>query len=400
MKKAKRLSAILLAIIIMLTTALSAPVSAFAKTGYWVDMNVAKVNIENLKDYIYYYGDIDTDGNEYIGYTYYGSTTENNYYITYMNNSDVLKFEGFLGDNGYVSLYYNYYDLNTSVQIAFPDAGLKARVTFDCTEYYYQDLIFDIVDSYGNLTYSEIQEFSNLYLQASVEGWDNCLIDNTPYRLRNIGFNSLCDHQLSTSYNAATFSKDGKKVSYCYECGYHEDTDYAAIGKITLSKTKYVYDGKVKKPSVSVKDNNGKKISASNYTVKYQSGRKNVGKYSVKITFVNGKYKGSKTLYFTIVPKSTTISKVTASKKAFTVKWKKQSTQTTGYQIQYSTSSKFKGAKTVTITKNKTTSKKISKLKAKKKYYVRVRTYKTVKVNGKNTKIYSGWSKVKTVKTK
>ena len=43
-----------------------------------------------------------------------------------------------------------------------------------------------------------------------------------------------------------------------------------------------------------------------------------------------------------------------------------KATQTTGYQIQYSTSSKFKGAKTVTITKNKTTSKKISKLKAKK----------------------------------
>ena len=73
-----------------------------------------------------------------------------------------------------------------------------------------------------------------------------------------------------------------------------------------------------------------------------------------------------------------------------------KATQTTGYQLQYSTSSKFKGAKTVTITKNKTTSKKISKLKAKKKYYVRVRTYKTV---GK-TKYYSSWSKVKSVKTK
>ena len=54
----------------------------------------------------------------------------------------------------------------------------------------------------------------------------------------------------------------------------------------------------------------------------------------------------------------------------------------------------------MTVSKNKTTSKKISKLKAKKKYYVRVRTYKTVKVNGKNTKIYSSWSKAKTVKTK
>ena len=79
------------------------------------------------------------------------------------------------------------------------------------------------------------------------------------------------------------------------------------------------------------------------------------------------------------------------------VKWKKKTTQVTGYQIQYSTDKNFKkGNKTVTVSKNKTTSKTISKLKAKKKYYVRVRTYKTV--NGK--KYYSGWTKAKTVTTK
>ncbi|MDD7699339.1 MAG: fibronectin type III domain-containing protein, partial [Spirochaetia bacterium] len=85
------------------------------------------------------------------------------------------------------------------------------------------------------------------------------------------------------------------------------------------------------------------------------------------------------------------------SKKAFTAKWKKQSTQTSGYQIVYSTNSKFKsGNKYVTIKSNKTTTKKITKLKAKKKYYVKVRTYKTV--NG--TKYYSGWSSAKAVTTK
>lgn len=73
-----------------------------------------------------------------------------------------------------------------------------------------------------------------------------------------------------------------------------------------------------------------------------------------------------------------------------------KATQTTGYQLQYSTSSKFKGVKTVTVSKNKTTSKKISKLKAKKKYYVRIRTYKTV--DGK--KYYSAWSSVKSIKCK
>lgn len=105
---------------------------------------------------------------------------------------------------------------------------------------------------------------------------------------------------------------------------------------------------------------------------------------------------------FTIKPKSTSISKVTASSKGFTVKWKKQKKQTTGYVIQYSTGSKFtkKTTKTVKITKNSTTSKKIAKIKAKKKYYVRIRSYKTVKVNGKSTKIYSDWSKSKNITTK
>lgn len=165
---------------------------------------------------------------------------------------------------------------------------------------------------------------------------------------------------------------------------------------IKLTKTTYVYDGKSKKPSVIVKDNKGNKVSSSNYTVTYPNGRKNVGKYAVTIKF-KGNYSGSVKKIFTIKPKSTNISKLTAGKKKFTVKRKKQSTQTTGYQIQYATNSKFtKNKKTVTVSKNKTTTKTISKLKAKKKYYVRIRTYKII--NGK--KIYSSWSETKSVKTK
>ena len=75
--------------------------------------------------------------------------------------------------------------------------------------------------------------------------------------------------------------------------------------------------------------------------------------------------------------------------------WKKVS-GVNGYQIQYSTSSKFKKAKKITIKKAKITSKTIKKLKAKKKYYVRIRTYITV--NGKRK--YSIWSKKKSKKTK
>ena len=95
-------------------------------------------------------------------------------------------------------------------------------------------------------------------------------------------------------------------------------------------------------------------------------------------------------------PKSAKFKKVKAAKKAVSVEWKKVS-GVKGYQIQVATDKKFKkNKKTVTVKKQKTTKVTIKKLKAKKKYYVRIRTYKTV--NGK--KVYSSWSKVKTVKTK
>ena len=95
-------------------------------------------------------------------------------------------------------------------------------------------------------------------------------------------------------------------------------------------------------------------------------------------------------------PKSASIKKVKGAKKAILVTWKKVS-GVNGYEIQVATDKKFKkNKKTVTIKKQKTTKTTVKKLKAKKKYYVRVRTYKIV--NGK--KVYSSWSKVKSVKTK
>mgnify|MGYP000566749261 CR=1 FL=1 len=96
------------------------------------------------------------------------------------------------------------------------------------------------------------------------------------------------------------------------------------------------------------------------------------------------------------VKKTTLKSAKNAKGKKLVVKWKKN-TAGNGYQIQYSTSKKFaKGNKTKTISKNKTTSYTIKKLKKKKTYYVRIRTYK--KVSGKT--YYSGWSSVKKVKIK
>ena len=208
-------------------------------------------------------------------------------------------------------------------------------------------------------------------------------------------------HTTKQTVTKATPTANGKIVNYCSVC--KKTLSTTVIPKASSKKlkaTSLTYNGKVRTPKVIVKDRTGKTlVKNTDYTVSYAKGRKYVGKYTVKITF-KGKYSGTKTLYFTIKPKATSISSLKAGSKKFTVKWKKQATQTTGYQVQYSASSKFSKAKTVTVGKNTTVSKKISKLSGKKKYYVRVRTYKTVKINGKSIRIYSGWSKAKTVTTK
>lgn len=98
----------------------------------------------------------------------------------------------------------------------------------------------------------------------------------------------------------------------------------------------------------------------------------------------------------------TSIFGIQAEAMGFTVKWNQQTTAS-GYQVQHSTNKKFtSGAKTKTITVKwkKATSKIVSKLKAKKKYYVKIRTYKIMKINGKSKKVYSDWSKVRAVTTK
>ncbi|MGN0653597.1 MAG: fibronectin type III domain-containing protein, partial [Oscillospiraceae bacterium] len=191
--------------------------------------------------------------------------------------------------------------------------------------------------------------------------------------------------------------KSGKITPTCSVCGKKGKATAIAYPKTaTLKFTSATYTGKAIKPSVTVKDSDGKVISSKYYTVSYKDNT-NVGKATVTITF-KGNYTGKITKTFTINPKGTSISKLTAKSKGFTATWKKQATQTTGYEIQYSTSSKFtsKTTKTIKVTSAKTVSKTVSKLKANSKYYVRVRTYKTVS----KTNYYSAWSKALSVKTK
>lgn len=195
---------------------------------------------------------------------------------------------------------------------------------------------------------------------------------------------------------------DGSIIETC-TCG--EIVSHTIISKITvakLSKPTYTYNGKTKSPSVILKDSQGTVLRKDiDYTMTTPKGRKNVGKYTYTITF-KGNYTGTKKLTLTILPMATSLTKVTKGKKAISVKWKKVSKQVTGYEVMYSTSKSFKkgkATKTKLVKKAKITSLKITKLTSKKTYYVKVRTYKTVKINGKITKVYSGWSKPKNLKT-
>lgn len=203
-------------------------------------------------------------------------------------------------------------------------------------------------------------------------------------------------HSYAEEIIKATITKNGKVVTRCQKCGeISTETPIPYPKKIVLSKTALVYNGMVQKSKYIVVGADGKSIPATNYSVVYSKDCKNVGKYTATITF-KGNYEGTVSKTFIINPKGTVLKSLTAGVKKITVKWIKQTAQTAGYQIQYSTSSKFAKPKTVTITKNTSTSKAVTKLAGKKKYYVRIRTYK--KVSGKN--YYSAWSKSKTVKTK
>ena len=200
---------------------------------------------------------------------------------------------------------------------------------------------------------------------------------------------------------AASIGVKGSKHRECTICKkVLETAEIPALSRISISKASvtlststYAYDGKAKKPGVTVKLNGKTLKNGTDYSVTYSNNTK-VG--TAKVTIKGkGNYSGTVTKTFKINPAKQEIQKLTAKSKAFFVDWA-QKGSATGYEIQYATNSKFTSAKKVTITNKKTDKTTVSKLSGKKKYYVRVRSYTTVK----GTKYYGAWSASKSVTTK
>jgi len=189
----------------------------------------------------------------------------------------------------------------------------------------------------------------------------------------------------------------------CNTCDKKSTSVIYKIKKTSLSKQNIAYNGNARKPVVKVVNSKGKDlVKGTDYTVKIRNSKNkvvtkptNVGKYKVTVNF-KGKYKDSVNKYYKIIPKATAIKSLKAGDNRFTVKWNKRTKQVDGYQVRYSTSPKFKSYIQKLVKGKNVTSKTYKKLKNKKTYYVKVRTYKTV--NG--TKYFSNWSKVKKIKTK
>lgn len=209
----------------------------------------------------------------------------------------------------------------------------------------------------------------------------------------------------SLGKNQSMYSLAGSsswKDAYYYGSGecfrikaFTNSTDKIGFYPKQLQST-FTYNGRNQAPKVTVaKLNLVPMTEGRDYRVNYPASSKYVGTYETSVAGL-GAFSGVKKLKYRILPQKTGITKLYRGSRKFTARWSKRTAQVTGYQLSYATRSNFSNGKTVTLTRNYTTKRTVKKLKRRTRYYVRVRTYKTVK----GTRYYSSWSSVKSVKTR
>ncbi len=279
----------------------------------------------------------------------------------------------------------------------------KITVSATCTNQGVKTYTCVCGDSYTK----PIEKLNHKYTNACDKDCNTCNAKRTTKHTYTNACDTSCNvcgvkRSVTHSYKTvkttmATLSKNGKVTEKCKYCGHTKSTTVYYPKSIRLSATSYTYNGKNRTPSVTVKDSKGRTLKKNtDYTVKCSKSTKAIGKYTVTVTF-KGKYSGSKKLTFEIVPAKVNLSKLTAGKKQLITSWKTVS-GASGYELQYSTSAKFtsKTTKKITVKSSKTKKSTIKKLTKGKKYFVRIRAYKTV-----NKKpVYGAWSSVKSIRAK
>ena len=365
-----------------------------------------------------------TDGNIYVGKNSIGGDSSIFYADMKKDNTYLIRMTSWSGNSGPFKVHaYALPELTlgeeNSIKLRSDSLRLSAACVFtaDTDDTYFINEVFTKFTDVGG---------AFIYPFDEEDGYDNIVTENMPvYKTRTssgvtwddvIGdywfFNAKAGHKyifVSDRYtNCTTTVFAGKKTAE-QESKLHDLKWTKVFGGNTFGP--FTYNGKAQKPNILDNPHYDKKttflamnghmlVLNKDITVTYKD-NVNVGTAKIVLTG-RGKYYGTKTYTYKINPKGTTLYAPVAAKRALTVKWKKQATKMsksviTGYQIQLATNKAFtKNKKTVTVAGYSKVSRKVTGLKAKTTYYVRIRTYKTV--SGKT--YYSTWSAVKYKKTK
>jgi len=236
------------------------------------------------------------------------------------------------------------------------------------------------VSTIENSAFQWCGSLQDVYYSGSKNQWENINISDDNECLINAKIHFNCTtssaheaHTYKTTTTKATLTKNGKVVTKCTVCGNISKSTTVYYPKtIKLSKTEYTYNGKAQKPTVTVKDSKGNTLkNGTDYKVTYEKGRKNPGKYTVRIDFM-GKYSGTKRVYFTIAPAVPVLAKTSQSTNAIRLTWNKV-TGATGYRVYQYNSKTKKWNKLKTLAG---TTYRIEKLKAGTTYKFRVKAYK------------------------
>lgn len=233
---------------------------------------------------------------DYVTYKIY--LKKGTYYINLNNTSDKeteynIKVENEeLVDIDSINLDSNYIEIEEGVKKAVKYTINPDNATFTSVDWKVSDTSIVSLGYVGNV----------MNIEALKEGECDITVTakNGKKAVCHIVVKKAGDHKYDSTIEKASTSKDGKIIDKCSRCG---DVKVAQIishpTKVVLNNSNFVYDGKIKTPTVTVTSADGKTIDSANYDISYANGRKDAGTYDVKVTF-KGNYTGSLTTKFTI----------------------------------------------------------------------------------------------------
>lgn len=233
---------------------------------------------------------------DYVTYKIY--LKKGTYYINLNNTSDKeteynIKVENEeLVDIDSINLDSNYIEIEEGVKKAVKYTINPDNATFTSVDWKVSDTSIVSLGYVGNV----------MNIEALKEGECDITVTtkNGKKAVCHIVVKKAGDHKYDSTIEKASTSKDGKIIDKCSRCG---DVKVAQIishpTKVVLNNSNFVYDGKVKTPTVTVTSADGKTVDSANYDISYANGRKDAGTYDVKVTF-KGNYTGSLTTKFTI----------------------------------------------------------------------------------------------------